>query len=95
MEKNRNSQQDDDSGSGFVGVERKRNRTKSFFLSGIAENVTEKQILSFLKQKNVTPTLIRIFKSRRKQTLFAKINFLSKDCSIVLQENFWPKFVRC
>lgn len=91
----RNNQQDDDSSSGFVGVQRKRNRTKSFFLSGIAVNVTEKQIFSFLKQKNVTSTLIRIFQSRRKQTLSAKINILSKDCTIVSQENFWPKFVKC
>ena len=32
----------------FVGVERKRNKIKQFFLSGIAENVIEQHILSFL-----------------------------------------------
>jgi hypothetical protein len=79
----------------FIGVERRRNKIKSFFLAGIAENVTESQVFSYLKKRNVTPTHVRIFQSRRKGTLSAKINIPSKDCPIVSEENFWPKFVKC
>jgi hypothetical protein len=38
-----------DSDDGFIGVQRKRKRVKKFFLSGIAENVKDQDILSLLK----------------------------------------------
>ena len=79
----------------FIGVERRCNKIKSFFLAGIAENVTESQVFSYLKKRNITPTHVRIFQNRRKGTLSAKINIPSKDCLIVSEENFWPKFVKC
>jgi hypothetical protein len=84
-----------DSNNEFTGVERKRNKIKSFFLSGIAQNVTESQVLSYLKERNVIPTQIRIFHSQRKGTLSAKVNVSSKNCSAVSEERFWPKFVKC
>ena len=65
-------------GDSFSGVERRRNKIKSFFLSGIAENVTEGKVLSYLKERNVIPTQIRIIHSRRKGTLSAKVNIPSK-----------------
>ena len=43
---------------GFIGVERKRRKTKKFFLTGLAENVNENQILSYLNKKNIIPTYI-------------------------------------
>ncbi len=36
---------------GFIGVKRRRNRIKKFFLSGIDERVKEAQILSYLEQQ--------------------------------------------
>ena len=39
---------------GFIGVERMRNRTKQLFLTGIAENVKEYQIQSYLEDRDVT-----------------------------------------
>ena len=76
----------------FVGVERKRNKIKQFFLSGIAKNVKEQHILSFLAKQNIKPTM-KVFRSRRKGTLSAKINLSSTVCSDVLKENVWPKHV--
>ena len=67
----------------FIGVERRRNKTKSFFLTGIAESVTEDQVLAYLRKRNMTPTLICIFQSRRKGTCSAKINFSSRDSNCV------------
>ncbi len=39
---------------GFTGVERKRNKYKKFFLSGIADGVKESQIYSYLIERNIT-----------------------------------------
>ena len=36
---------------GFVGVQRKRKKFKSFFVSGISEHVKEKQISSYLSRQ--------------------------------------------
>ena len=79
----------------FVGVERKRNKIKQFFLSGIAENVKEQHILSFLAKQNIKPTMQKVFRRRRKGTLSAKINLSSTVCSDVLKKFFWPKHVVC
>ena len=46
---------------GFVGVVRNRTRTKKYFVSGIAENVNENHILSYLREREITPTYISIF----------------------------------
>ena len=40
---------------GFIGVERKRNRIKQLFQTGIAKNVKENQIQSYLEDRDVTP----------------------------------------
>ena len=80
---------------GFIGVERKRRKTKKFFLTGIAENVNENQILSYLNKKNIIPTYISIFPSRRRGVLSSKIHVPSAASSLVQEENFWPKYVIC
>ncbi len=84
-----------DSADGFIGVDRRHYRVKKFLLSGIAENVKECQIVSYLKQRNITPIYISVFPSKRKGTTSAKIHFRSADCSLVQQQNFWPQFVNC
>jgi hypothetical protein len=84
-----------DSADGFIGVDRRHNRVKKFLLSGIADNVKECQIVSYLKQRNITPTYISVFPSKRKGTISAKIHFRSADCSLVQQQKFWPQFVNC
>lgn len=80
---------------GFIGVERKRRKTRKFFLTGIAENVNENQILSYLNDRNIVPTYISIFPSRRRGTLSSRIHVPSAASSLVLDDNFWPKFVVC
>ena len=80
---------------GFIGVERKRNKTKQLFLTGIAENVKEYQIQSYLEDRDVTPTRITIFQSKRKGTISAKVNILPASLALVQHEHFWPKFVTC
>ena len=80
---------------GFIGVERKRNRIKQLFLTGIAKNVKENQIQSYLEDRDVTPTRITIFQSKRKGTISAKVNIPSVSLPLVQHEHFWPKFVTC
>ena len=80
---------------GFIGVERKRNTIKQLFLSGIAKNVKENQIQSYLEDRDVSPTRITIFQSKRKGTIFAKVNIPSASLPLMQHEHFWPKFVTC
>ena len=84
-----------DSWDGFIGVDRKRRRYKKFFLSGISENVKESQIYSYLSQRGIIPSVISIFKSKRRGTISAKIHFPSASRSTVVKKDFWPKFVCC
>ena len=79
----------------FIGVERKRKRNKSFFLSGIDENVKECQIYSYMAERNVAPTKILMFQSRRKGTASAKIIVPSNCSSQILSTHFLPRFVCC
>ena len=80
---------------GFIGVNRKRNRIKKFFVSGIHESVNEGQIRSYLEHKKVIPTYISLFRSRRKGTCSAKVHIPSSMCALVQTDGFWPKYVKC
>lgn len=80
---------------GFIGVKRNRNKTKKFLVTGIDENVKESQILSFLKQRNITPTYISIFKSRRRGTISSKIHVPSTVSYLFQKDDFWPKYISC
>ena len=87
------SDQPDD--EGFVGVKRRCKRYRKFFLSGIADNVKESQIYSYLHKRNISPSHVFVFQSRCKGTLSAKIHIPLTSCTSVLEEDFWPKFVVC
>lgn len=93
--KNRKAKEPSSDPDGFIGVERKRRKTKKFYLTGIAQNVNENQIFTYLNKKNIIPTYISIFPSRRRGTLSSKIHVPSADSSLVQEDNFWPKFVAC
>ena len=80
---------------GFVGVVRNRTRTKKYFVSGIAENVNENHILSYLREQEIIPTYISIFRSKHRGSLSAKINILKAVCSSVEQKGFWPMHLSC
>ena len=47
---------------GFIGIEHKRIKTEKFFLTGIAENVEESQIRSYLEKRKIAPTNINFSK---------------------------------
>ena len=80
---------------GFVGVQRKRKKFKSFFVSGISELVKEKQISSYLSRRNVIPSHISVFPSKRKGTILAKIGIPIASVSKVQEKTFWPMYVYC
>ena len=80
---------------GFIGVKRNRSKTKKFLVTGIDENVKESQILSFLNKRNIIPTYISIFKSRRRGTISSKIHVPSAVSSLLQEDNFWPKYISC
>ena len=89
------TQQSNDIGDEFKGIQNKRYRTKKLFLSGIAEDVKETNILAYLMKRNIKPTYISVFKSRRKGCRSAKINIPSSASKLIESENFWPKYVKC
>ena len=80
---------------GFVGVQRKRKKFKSFFVSGISELVKEKQISSYLSRRNVIPSHISVFPSKRKGIISAKIGIPIASVSKVQEKTFWPMYVYC
>ena len=80
---------------GFKGVKRRRNRIKRFFLSSIAASVKEMNIRAYLEKRNVKPTHISIFKSRREGTVSAKINIPASDAKLVNTDEFWPMYAQC
>ena len=55
----------------------------------------ESQIYSYLSQRGIIPSVISIFKSKRRGTISAKIHVPSASSSFVLKKDFWPKFVCC
>ena len=69
-----------DDSDGFIGVKRKRNRIKKFFLSGIAENVNDQDILCYLEKRKVIPTYLSLFKSKRKGSISAKLHVQANVC---------------
>ena len=79
----------------FVGVQRKRKKFKSFFVSGISELVKEKQISSYFSRRNVIPSHISVFPSKRKGTIWAKIGIPIASISKVHEKTFWPMYVYC
>ena len=80
----------------IVGVKRRRNQTKQrLFLSGIASSVNEKHIQSYLERRNINPTYISVFPSKRKGTVSAKVHISCADLPFVQKDHFWPKFVIC
>ena len=64
-------------------------------MSGIAENVNENHILSYLREREIIPTCISIFRSKRRGSLSAKINIPKAVCSLVEQKVFWPMHASC
>ena len=56
---------DDD---GFIGVQRKRNKIT------FSTSVNEEQITRYLQKRNITPTYISTFQSKRKGTISSKIH---------------------
>ena len=66
------TREDNVSSDGFIGVKRKRQSTKKFFLSGVADSVSPQDILSYLGKRDIKPTYLSLFKSKRKGTVSVK-----------------------
>ena len=74
---------------GFTGVKRNRVNTRAFFLGRIHDKVNVKQIRDYLLQREILPTLLKVFPSKRKGTISAKLNVKSKDAmSVFLDRTF-------
>ena len=84
-----------DSADEFIGVQRKHRKIKKFFLSRIATNMNQRQIISYLEKRKVKPTHLVLFKSKRKGTLSAKIHIPTAYCSLIQNKTFWPEFISC
>ena len=69
------SQVDQPNEDGFVGVKRRRRRYRKCFLSGIADNVKESQIYSYLYKRNISPSHISVFQIDIKERYQLKSTF--------------------
>jgi hypothetical protein len=59
------------------------------------QNVKDQDILSYLEKRKVTRTSLSLFKSKRKATISAKLHIPANECSLIENEIFWPKFMKC
>ena len=75
----------------FVGVERKR--IKRLYLGGVREGATEKLISDYMNRKGITPTFVRLMKSKRKGTIAVRVNVLNDDFELASMKEFWPMHV--
>ena len=73
---------------GFKGVKPRQSNIKEYFLSGIVENDKESQIMSYLKDRNMSPTYISLFQSQRQGSVSAKINIPSLAAPLVEKKIF-------
>ncbi len=80
---------------GFIGIQRKRGKTKKLFVTGIAESLNKSQILSYLNERNIFPTYISVFRSRRRETHSCKLHIPLGTSTLVEKENVWPTFATC
>ena len=78
---------------GFRGVLRRR--VRRYFLSGIDPGSTEADLRDFLNENDVTHTEVRFFKSRRSESILAKVTIWEDNAATVESEGFWPYGVKC
>lgn len=73
----------------FSGV--KRRQTVRYYLSGINSNSTRQGIVTYLENRNVHVTYLKIFSKRdRQRFLTAKLNIDETCVNIINERNFWP-----
>ncbi|CAB4018282.1 Hypothetical predicted protein, partial [Paramuricea clavata] len=82
---------EDNSNSEFVGVARRV--VKRLYLGGAREGATSELVTEYMERKGISPTVKRIFKSKRKGTVAIRVNVNSTDYERVLQNDFWPENV--
>lgn len=80
---------------GFIGIQRKRNNTKRYFISGIDEKVGAELVSRYLNNRGVFFTLLKVFNSKRKGTVSAKLHVSLEDSKKIVEKGFWPNFVSC
>ena len=63
----------------------------------IADTATTEttEILNYLQKRNIHLTHLRLFSSRRKGTMLAKLNVLASESLVLTENGFWPKFISC
>jgi hypothetical protein len=82
---------EDNTNSECVGVARRV--VKRLYLGGAREGATSELVTEYMERKGISPTVIKIFKSKRKGTVAIRVNVNSRDYQRVLQNDFWPENV--
>ena len=75
----------------FVGVQ--KHKVKRLYLGGVREGVNEQTITNYMQKKGISPTFMRLFKSKRKGTVAVRVNVKLADFERVSDNEFWPKHV--
>ena len=75
----------------FVGVQ--KHKVRRLYLGGVREGVNEQTITNYMQKRGISPTFMRLFKSKRKGTVAVRVNVKSADFERVSDNEFWPKHV--
>ena len=75
----------------FVGVQ--KHKIKRLYLGGVREGVNEQSITNYMGKKGISPTFIRLFKSKRKGTVAVRVNVKTVNFERASDNDFWPKHV--
>ena len=78
----------------FTGVTKKR--TARYYVSGIDPKSTRSGIITYLEQRDVHVTFLRLFNTKHNSyRTAAKLNVSESSASIVESPNFWPNGISC
>ena len=73
----------------FVSVQ--KHKVRHLYLGSVREGVNKQTITNYMQKKGISPTFMRLFKSKRKGTVAARVNVKSVDFKTVSDNEFWPK----
>jgi len=78
----------------FTGVTKKR--TARYYISGIDPKSTRSGIITYLEQRDVHVTFLRLFNTKHNSyRIAAKLNVSESSASTVESHNFWPSGISC
>jgi len=70
-------------------------RTNRFYVGDISNEVTVEEIKEYLDNRDIKYSIVRLMRSRRKNSIAARVNIFPEYCASVQHRFFWPRGVVC